>query len=254
MTPSFGEVGAESVDSIECGSVRECGFRVTFPCAADGIESFESEADGVDAAVATGAAFVAGVAFDQLAFGEALGCFFRQRWDVFRGAWKAFTEEDFADPVSSKDGAGSGGAGLFGEGCGESENAASSVSFELVDALPVIAFHGDAVVGGKGCIKERVIRGEEGSDGGVGLDGVREEEDGFLEHGFAEGGEGWEVALTFFGEGCDVADVKPLATELGGESACAGIGQHATCLGPEGFGLRQCAGFCEGQESVVGGG
>lgn len=87
---------------------------------------------------------------------------------------------------------------MFGEGCGESENAASSVGFEFVDALPVFAFQGDAVVGGKGCVKERVIRSEEGGDGGVSLDGVCEEEDGFLEHGFAEGGEGREVALAFF--------------------------------------------------------
>lgn len=64
MTASFGEVGTESVDSIECGSVRECRFRVAFPCTADGIESFQSEADRVDAAVAVGAAFVAGVALD----------------------------------------------------------------------------------------------------------------------------------------------------------------------------------------------
>ena len=80
-----------------------------------------------------------------------------------------------------------------------------------------------------------------------------EKSDGFLEHGFAEGVKRGEMALAFFRKCCEVADVKPLAAELGRESTDAGVTQHATDLRAKGVCVRQSAGSGEREQLFIGG-
>lgn len=97
-----------------------------------------------------------------------------------------------------------------------------------------------------------MIRIEKREDGGVGLDGMTDEADGFLEHGGAELGELREVAFTFFREGRDVADVQPLASELGGQSADAFVRDHSTGFRAKSLGVGECAGSGEIEKCLIG--
>lgn len=83
-----------------------------------------------------------------------------------------------------------------------------------------------------------VLGVEEVEDGAVAADDVFDEADGLFEHGLAEVVvEGGEAAAVDGVVGFEAAEVEPVAGELGGEAAGAGVGEHAAGFGGEGGGI-----------------
>ena len=83
---------------------------------------------------------------------------------------------------------------------------------------------------------------EDAEDGPVILEKVGEEADCFLVHVAAQGGEGGEVAVTFFIQLVEPPEVQPLAGELGGQGAGMRGGEQAAGFRFQGGWKRQRAG------------
>ena len=116
----------------------------------------------------------------------------------------------------------------------------------IVDADPVVrvaADSRDAVVFGQDGIDEGVVAVEKVEDGTVVLDGVFDVADGFLEHGFAEIVVELRETRAIDGVvGFKETEGEPVAGELRGQAADAGVFHHAAGLGEEDCGFLQVVG------------
>lgn len=124
------KVVAQVIESIDGGAIGQNSFRIRFTSAADGVEAFQSEAQGSDALVAAHAVLIAAMSLNELAFGEVGGSFFGRRRQFF-------AEDDLGEPGAAQDGAVARGSGLFGERGGEPEDAAATLGTNLIHSMPV---------------------------------------------------------------------------------------------------------------------
>ena len=132
---------------------------------------------------------------------------------------------------------------FWGHEDGHGEDASTPVFVGIVDADPVVQVavdSRDSVVLGQDWVDESVVAIEKVEDGPVVLNGVFDVADGFLKHGFAE--IVVELRETRTIDGVVVfkeTEVEPVAGELRGQAADAGVLQHAAGLGEEDCGFLQ---------------
>src|SRR5204863_6615021 len=114
------EILAQTVQPAEFGAVDELDLCIHGKAGgvgaaetANGVVAFEREAEGIEARVTAGAAFVTGVALDELALGEALRGFLWKYGHALGRAREAVAGEHFAEPVAAQDGARAGSTALF---------------------------------------------------------------------------------------------------------------------------------------------
>ena len=97
------QVTAQAVKAIDTGAVWQNDFRVGFASTSDGVETFESEAVGVNAAMTASAVRIRAVLLDELALGESFGRLLGENGHAFGWNGKLLAEHHFAEPSPAQD-------------------------------------------------------------------------------------------------------------------------------------------------------
>ncbi len=235
-----GEDGAEVGEVLKGLAADEVaggvdGFAVVFGAeAADGVEVFEGEADGIEEGVAAGAGGFFAMGGELFTEGEFLLAAFAfiDRGDALGCGWGWGAEDVFEEEFAAFDGGSAGGGGGDGEDAAVGEDAAAGSALER-DFLQFVAFDaGEVVVFGEAFVGEGVVGVEEVEDGEVFFDEVGEEGFGFAPEvrlDFVEVFEAGVVGVEVF----EVAKLEPLAGEVFGEGLGTPVGEHAVDGGGE---------------------
>ena len=173
--------------------------------------------------------------------------------DVLGRLGQPLAQQALEQPVAAQDRAGARRARLLRQDRAQGQHAAAAVRLDAVHPTPLGAVHArDAVMLRQRLVQECVVRVDQFEHRAVAGEQVGEEPDGLLVQVGADLGEGREVPLALLVVGVEVADLQPLAGELGGQAAGPLVADHPPRLRGQHVGVVEPARGGQPRQLVVG--